>query len=570
VSTKLQEIEDEIAGVPPAGFRTRERLLTPLTDRYGDQTVGPALEAADHAREEVLVGYEPLPIAEVNVDDLRLDLDNYRIPTHRDDETSALKYLFLSEDVLGAARAIIRDGYFDNEVPLVVADDDGGYVVLEGNRRVSALKALLNPAVIPGHEGEVQGLLKRFAVEADQLPTRIRVMVAESRGQVAPRIARLHSGRSKRAWSLDQQATYYYSLLDKSATPEDVRAHYPDVNVTRFLKMAAVRRFLANARFTDRSLRSWVSGKSGADDGELKMSAFEYAYKVREIAAAIGLSFDRDGLLEPRAQTPERIGKALGGAQLVALEYLVSEFRAERLNTRSLEFKRGTPAQSALVARLEGRIPSSDPSGGADDHADSVPEDGAGASEPTDPHGGSGIGDEAGNSDASTSGSGEGESSSDAGRGRGPNHPDTRLTLDLTGLTYGDTHVNLNRRYQELRKLEVRSVPIATAMVMRSVLESTIKWHYEASGVRAHGELKDVFARVKGDYGRDRALRAAIGRVHSGGSSEPGSITWFNGIVHDGDAAPSEAAVRAAWDLINPLLRHLLRQAATAGPPSAS
>ena len=95
-----------------------------------------------------------MPIVEVDVDDLRLDLDNYRIPTRRDDEEAALKYLFASEDVLGAARMIVRDGYFDNEVPVVVADDPGGYVVLEGNRRVSALKALLDPTVIPGHDAE--------------------------------------------------------------------------------------------------------------------------------------------------------------------------------------------------------------------------------------------------------------------------------------------------------------------------------------------------------------------------------------------------------------------------------
>lgn len=104
--------------------------------------------------------------------------------------------------------------------------------------------------------------------------------------------------------------------------------------------MAAVRRFLVNAKFSDKSLRVWVSGGGGPDDGELKMSAFEHAYKVKDIAAAIGVSFDGDGMLEPRSKTPERVGKALGGEQLAALEHLGSEFRADRLNTRSPEFKR--------------------------------------------------------------------------------------------------------------------------------------------------------------------------------------------------------------------------------------
>lgn len=518
------------------------------------------------------MGYQQLPIVEVDVGDLRLDVDNYRIPTHRDDESAALKYLFASEDVLGAARMIVRDGYFDNEVPVVFADGESGYVVLEGNRRISALKALLDPGTIPGHEAEMRGLLKRFAIEAEQLPKRIRVMVAESRSQVAPRIARLHTGRSKKAWSLDQQATFYYSLLDTSTTPEDVRAHYPDVNVTRLLKMAAVRRFVANAKFSDRSLRAWASGRGSGADGELRMSAFEYAYKVKDIAAMIGVSFDRDGLLEPRSKSPEKIGKTLKGDQLAALEHLVSEFRAGRLNTRSAEFKRGTPEQVALISRLEGRPDSAnqlpeDPGGGTTNDLDS--EAGAGGAQSGSDQGDGGhgsAGGAGGTEDRDSGGGGEPDTSGS----RGPNHPDTKAALDLASLAYDDTHVNLQRRYQELRKMEVKVLPIATAMLMRSVLESTIKWHYEASGDRAHGELKPVFKRVKDDYSTDRALKGAIGRVDSGGASQPGSITWFNGIVHDGDAAPSGADVRAAWNLINPLLRHLLRQTTSSGPVAAS
>lgn len=101
------------------------------------------------------MAYEPLPIVEVGLDELLLDLENYRIPTRREDEASALKYLFASEVVLGAARSILRNGYFDNEVPIVTSSSDSGgspYMVLEGSRRVSALKALQDPTIVAGHE----------------------------------------------------------------------------------------------------------------------------------------------------------------------------------------------------------------------------------------------------------------------------------------------------------------------------------------------------------------------------------------------------------------------------------
>lgn len=43
--------------------------------------------------------------------------------------------------MLDQIKLFLRDGYFDNEVPIGV-EENGEYVVLEGNRRVSALKAV--------------------------------------------------------------------------------------------------------------------------------------------------------------------------------------------------------------------------------------------------------------------------------------------------------------------------------------------------------------------------------------------------------------------------------------------
>ena len=43
------------------------------------------------------MAYTQLPIVEVAVDELRLDLDNYRIPIRPDDELAALRYMFASD-----------------------------------------------------------------------------------------------------------------------------------------------------------------------------------------------------------------------------------------------------------------------------------------------------------------------------------------------------------------------------------------------------------------------------------------------------------------------------------------
>lgn len=506
--------------------------------------------------ERAVMSYVPLPIVDAKLTDLGLDLDNYRIPTRPNDEASALAYLFSSEDVLGAARQILRNGYFDNEVPIVTSTTRAGvtsFVVLEGNRRVSALKALEDPTIVPAHEAEVRTLLKRYAVEAAELPTVIRVIVATDRDTAAPHIARLHSGLSKRGWSRDQQATFYYSLLNGTTTVDDIKARYPDENVVRFIKMAVMRRFLAAVKFTDKSLHDYVTGP------DLAMSAFEYAYRPKEIAAAIGVAFSKDGFLEPTTKTIDKVAGGLTKDQRAAVEYLMNEFRAGRLNTRSPALNKQSPEFQVLVDRLTtGKAPAGGAaastagtsSAGRGSAAGGTAAPGSSGGTPT-----SGTGGDPSTAGGATSGSGS----------RGPNRPDTKKTLSLTGLDYTThTSVNLQARYQELRRMNVEEIPAATAMMLRSILETTIKYHFESTTTPATGELKPSVAVLATAYGSDKPLKASIGKIQSGIATVPGSVQWFNLVCHSADTVVSAKDVREAFKVLEPVLRRLLR------PPGAT
>lgn len=530
----------------PLGFQAESTVK----DRVGSRSVTPGRIAVSTAQmRNAAVAYEPMPIIPVSIEKLALDLDNYRIPTHSADEAAAMKYLFASEDVLEAARLIIRDGYFDNEVPIVVADADK-YVVLEGNRRVCALKALKEPGIEPDHEGDVRALLKRFAVEAENLPDEIRVFVAPDRGFAAPHVARLHTGVPKRRWTRDQQANYYFALLGPTTNVEDVKAAYPDVDVVRFIRMAVVRRMLSKAPFKDHSLRLYA-----ASSADLRMSSFEYAYRNKDIAEAIGVSFDRDGFLLPRAKTAEQIGAALDGQTLEALEYLLGRFRAEELNTRSPEFRKDTPEHADLVSRLLGVV---DPNASSSDAAADVG--------PADPAPGGLAGeDEVDSEDVQ----GEEASSPDPGqdqdgtppasRSRGPNHPATKDKLDLSGIDYSGLPVNLKERYFELRKISVKELPAATAMLLRSILEITTKHHFGQAGAAQSGDLGEVFKSVTAAYSSVKSLKAPINAIQSGGVNKPGSLQWFNVVAHSADIVVTSDDVRNAWKAINPVLRRLLQ-----------
>jgi hypothetical protein len=517
--------------------RRRQPVPRPRGSAFAREQRPPAwlwftTEQSKHrARPRPNLSYEPLPIVDKAVDDLRLDLENYRIPARPEDETAALQYLFASEDVLEAARLILRDGYFDNEVPIVVEEPGSGYVVLEGNRRVSALKALRDPTLVPGHESEVRKLLNRYEIEAGNLPSVIRVLVVPNRSSARPRIARLHTGLSKKAWSRDQQANFYLSLIGDDMTVEDLKREYPGVEIWRFIRMAAVRRLLIAAPYVDRSLHDY------ARSDELRMSAFEYAYRNKEIAETIGIAFSRDGFLEPEGKAPEEIAASLAPRQVAALEFLLTEFRAGRLNTRSPAFKKASADHELLLEKLRSVAPSTSVAAGGSatqDAAAQTPE-----------------------VEGSGKGSGPDAEASRSGR-RGANHPNTKSRLDLTAVPYENAPVNLKVRYYEVLRINIVDFPVAASLLLRSVFELTIKWHLGNKGQSTAGELTAVFRRVRDIYVSEKAFRGTLNAINSGTAQKPGSLQWFNVVAHDSSVAVGAADVRQAWELVNPLVRLLL------------
>ncbi|KQY60245.1 hypothetical protein ASD11_12320 [Aeromicrobium sp. Root495] len=497
------------------------------------------------------MAYTQLPIIDVSVDALRLDLDNYRIPIRPNDELAALRYLFAAEEVVSQVKLFLRDGYFDNEVPIVV-EEDGANIVLEGNRRVSALKAVQDPTLVPEHEADVRALLTRYAAEVPNMPTVIRVIVAPSREAARPHIARLHTGVPKKRWSRDQQANYYHSILSPKVDVEDLKGMYPDVNIVRFLRMVEMRHFLDGVKFKDKTLHDYARG----DD--LKMSAFEYAYRIVDVAAAIGVVFD-GYRISPARRKAKTIGAGLSTRERDAVEYLMQRFRAETLNTRSSEFKKGHEHRDDLIKTLlaGGQTPTPD---------DLDAQNGRDLEEPDlDGPGGSGDEEPDDRGDADVEDNGNWSERDDppppddgAGGKRGRNNPDTLRGFDISSLPDAGIPTNLARRIIELRAINVRKTPVATAMLLRLVLESSIKYHFSGTTHAVSGQLKQAVDELHTVYGSKAAHRDVINAIRSGPVTTPGSQNWFNAAAHNPDYTVREADVRQAYSLSESILRLML------------
>lgn len=153
---------------------------------------------------------------------LLFDPKNTRIPANRrsNDQRRLLHELLEHEDVKGLASSITKLGLFPNE-RLVVVSSGKRFVVLEGNRRLAAIKLLLNPELAPT-DAQVK-YFRRLSSRTD-IPSlgKVEVSIVESRIAAAPLIAALHTKESKRRWTSLQQARFYSELTDEGQTPAEI------------------------------------------------------------------------------------------------------------------------------------------------------------------------------------------------------------------------------------------------------------------------------------------------------------------------------------------------------------
>lgn len=127
-----------------------------------------------------------------------------------------IQYLFEHDKAMEVAESIATRGYFPNE-PLLAVKEDGRLVVVEGNRRLAALKALREPALLEGkYERQVERLARRIVDPS--LIASVPVTIAPSRKETDRQIAGRHIGTPVLAWRAENRASF---ILDKLAEGYD-------------------------------------------------------------------------------------------------------------------------------------------------------------------------------------------------------------------------------------------------------------------------------------------------------------------------------------------------------------
>lgn len=223
--------------------------------------------------------------ARVPISSLRLDAQNPRLPEDKfgEDQDELAVYMELAFDAYTVAESISAHGFFSSE-PLIVMEDAGAYVVLEGNRRLTALLGLVDNRVRGSfaNPGPWEELARQAGLSGE---TEIPVVIVSSRSDATPIVGFRHiSGILQ--WQRYAQARYIASLVDDSGLTYGEVAEMIGIDRTRVANLYRDQAIVRQAR------------ELGIDTGPLEetfslMDVAMSSPKLREhIGAPLGLRLE--------------------------------------------------------------------------------------------------------------------------------------------------------------------------------------------------------------------------------------------------------------------------------------
>ena len=177
--------------------------------------------------------------ANIPVTSINLDKKNLRIAWMEDPQISQstlIKLFWENYNVREIIKSIEAYGFFKHEVPVVIkeSENDGRYIVVEGNRRLAALKIIQNPEfqfIQPIHKKWVNDVSVRIKKEIEI----ISVLIAPSWEACLPIMVLKHASEDHSSWKTLMQDYLYWSYLQENPkTSNDTAAAHFNMTPVKF------------------------------------------------------------------------------------------------------------------------------------------------------------------------------------------------------------------------------------------------------------------------------------------------------------------------------------------------
>ena len=236
------------------------------------------------------MSYADWPIEEFQPHELTLDDKNPRISKAGAPQTAIREALLATADLQKMAESIARtEDVFPHDIPIVVRENRK-LVVLEGNRRVATIQMLLDPTLVPPHFASTWPTLTETAREN---LNSLRVILAPSRKKAEPLIAKTHAFQARMKWKALARMRYAYMAAQNATSLATIANEF---GVAESVIQRDIRRYKIYLYVL--GLKGWsdeehaILGREGAP-----ITVLVYPFENESIRALVGTTFDADGAM---------------------------------------------------------------------------------------------------------------------------------------------------------------------------------------------------------------------------------------------------------------------------------
>jgi hypothetical protein len=459
----------------------------------------------------------------VQVVKLQLDPQNPRIPatTNPLSQHELITELVQHDRVLELAKSIIQNGFFPTEV-LVATQEGGALYILEGNRRLAALKLLISPESAP------EGFASKFRSLSEQIQAtsieKVPVVISPSRDAATPLIVARHTREQIQGWSRTMQARFFQSLLGRGANVDELSARFgiAPAEIVKFKRIDTLYELACSLKLPAEVLAEVQNPRT------FPMTALERAIDSKHVRAFLGIDLDRDDVIVGRI-APAEFQKGLAK--------IVTDITKGEADTRILndaasikKYLEAIPKTSRPNLNKRGNFTAADLI--SISHQQAAPP----APKPT--------------------------------------RPKPRRSTSVIPIGWR-CHLKSDRIrdvFDELRRLRVSAFPNSSAMLLRTLLELSVSHYIDSAGKTdemmkpfvAKGKPKDWYPSLRQqlefllEKDPDKWFRLkpleykAIRRLQTD-EGTPMTLDSLDGFVHNKLIEPAEKELRNIWAILEPL-----------------
>jgi hypothetical protein len=237
------------------------------------------------------VAPEPPQRRHLKVQQLHFDPENPRFAPEiaKGNNDELIERFIRDERLLEIITSIADQGYFEGEPLLVVGDGDNKYSVIEGNRRLAALK-LLN--------GEIKSPQGRFSIEeacrdATHIPSEVPCLVFKNSNQILRYLGFRHITGIK-SWSSLQKARYLKRMRDTFYSELDDKEQLSRLAREIGSRADYVGQMLATLNVYEKAEKKNFYKVEGLNPSEIDFSVLSTAFSYSSIAEYVGLEGRQD------------------------------------------------------------------------------------------------------------------------------------------------------------------------------------------------------------------------------------------------------------------------------------